>query len=83
MKSEYITFWQEVADIDRREHERDWQRLAELDPDYEAWHDERNANDSEAFEAWLDTKEGRAWLYAEEFEATSREDCLLYTSRCV
>ncbi|MBK8754729.1 MAG: hypothetical protein IPL99_25205 [Candidatus Competibacteraceae bacterium] len=39
-----------------------------------AWNAATDTRDHAAFEAWLNTKEGRAWLYAEEFEATSREE---------
>ncbi|MBK8535193.1 MAG: hypothetical protein IPL59_08670 [Candidatus Competibacteraceae bacterium] len=51
-----------------------WQEIAANDPAFEAWNAATDTRDHAAFEAWLNTKEGRAWLYAEEFEATSREE---------
>lgn len=52
----------------------DWQATATTDPAFGAWHDAAAAADDAAFEAWLDTPEGRAWLYASEFEAISRKE---------
>lgn len=64
----------ETQTVDKTQDPQRWQKIAANDPAFEAWNAAADTEDHAAFEAWLDTKEGRAWLYAEEFEAASRKE---------